>query len=97
MISKNPLQQEEKPSCSQHRKRNKQLLKLKLTCSSKDNDAARIRDFAMGSSLFKEAFFSVGLLGGEISDAGVVLVSALDRSSDMSSPCAAISHIGSLR
>ena len=97
MISKNLPQREEKPRYSQRSSNSIEILGAYLTCSSNDNDAARLRDFAFGSDLIKGAFFRAGLPGGDISEAGVVLVSALDLSSDMSSPCAVISHIGSFR
>lgn len=63
------------------------------TCSSSDRDAARLRDFARLSTLFREALLVIGLSGGDNSELGVVLVTAVDRSSE-SSHC--LSNIGSL-
>jgi hypothetical protein len=63
----------------------KARLREYLTCSSKDSDFANSRASALLSSVWvKVKLLLVGLSGGEISELGVVFVSALDRSSESS-------------
>jgi hypothetical protein len=64
-----------------------------ITCSSSDSDAARLREFARPLDLFKETLLMVGLSGGERSELGVLLATAVERSSE-SSHC--LSNMGSL-
>jgi len=66
---------------------------VRLTCSSRDSDAARLRDLALLSTVFRVALLLVGLSGGDSCEAGVMLVSAVDRASE-SSPY--LSNMGSL-
>ena len=61
------------------------------TCSSKVNDAASFREFDRGSPS-KAAFLVAGLSGGDKSEAGVVLVSPLEKTSDSST---SLSKMGS--
>lgn len=56
-------------------------LELRLTCSSKESDAARRRAFAFLSGTARVALLVVGLSGGESSVVGVVLVSGVARNS----------------
>lgn len=98
MISKNPLLPKARPlwcQCKTGRGFPGTPEAKCLTCSSSDNDAARLRDFNRPSStLLNAAFLLVGLSGGDNSELGVVLVSPLERSSE-SSPY--LSKMGSLR
>ena len=55
-----------------------------LTCSSNDNEAARLRAFALSSSGFSAAFLAIGLSGGDSSELGVVSALGLERSSESS-------------